>query len=476
MENDVAMKQRSIVWFMNDLRLSDNPALHEAASQGEVMPLFILDDTIPLGSASRWWLHHSLSALNQSLNNGLNVYHGQAESIIFDCIKRNRIDAVYWNRCYEPAAIALRASIKALLKKHGVSVMSFNGSLLFEPTAIIKNDGTPYKVFTPYYNRVVAESHAIPSVLKKPSTIKTIADKKSLNLDDLNLMPRIPWYKTMEKVWDVGEQAALKRLKQFLRHGLLGYKEGRDFPSKDNISRLSPHLHFGEISPSQIWHEVGDVAHGSYQKDAVHFLRELVWREFSYYLLYYFNDLPTVNWQKKFDNFAWAHNARHLRLWQQGKTGIPLVDAGMRELWQTGFMHNRVRMVTASFLCKNLLLDWRLGASWFFDCLVDADVANNSASWQWVFGSGADAAPYFRIFNPTTQGEKFDPDGSYTKRFIPELQSLPLKYLFKPWAAPKEVLSKAGIILGKTYPKPIIDLSISRARALEAYAMSKQRY
>lgn len=476
MENDVAMKQRSIVWFINDLRITDNPALYEAASQGEIMPIFILDDTLPLGSASAWWLHHSLKDLNQSLNNGLNFYQGRADSIILDCIKRNQTNAVYWNRCYEPAAIKLCTSIKSLLKKNDIPVMSFNGSLLFEPTAIAKQDGTPYKVFTPYYNRVLLEADTIRPVLKKPSSIKIIKDEKSLKLDELNLIPSIPWYRTMQEVWEIGEQAAHKRLKHFLRHGLLGYKEGRDFPGKENISRLSPYLHFGEISPCQIWYEVKKIADAPYQKDATHFLRELVWREFSYYLLYYFNDLPTTNWQKKFDNFLWTNNSRHLRLWQQGKTGIPLVDAGMRELWQTGFMHNRVRMVTASFLCKNLAIDWRKGASWFFDCLVDADVANNSASWQWVFGSGADAAPYFRIFNPTTQGEKFDPDGSYTKRFVPELQNLPLKYLFKPWAAPKDVLSNAGIVLGKTYPKPIIDLSYSRERALENYAMSKQRY
>ena len=267
----------------------------------------------------------------------------------------------------------------------------------------------------------------------------------------------------------MGEDAAQNRFDIFIKSGLKGYKEGRNYPGLENVSRLSPHIHFGEISVNQIWHKIQQLDSKNIADDAAHFLSEIGWREFSYYLLYYFPDLRTKNFQTKFDKFPWQKNAAFLKAWQHGKTGYPIVDAGMRELYQTGYMHNRLRMIVGSFLVKNLLIDWREGERWFWEHLLDADLANNSASWQWVAGSGADAAPYFRIFNPITQGEKFDKNGDYTRRFVPELAQLPDKYLFKPWEAPKNVLEDAGVDLGVNYPKPIVNLALSREKALDAF-------
>lgn len=465
------MEQATIVWFHQDLRLKDNPALHEAASQGPILPIYILDTNSLghcMGAASRWWLHHSLASLDASLGHSLNLYIGEPLVILKKLIREHSIKAVYWNRCYEPWAIERTKMIKATLKEQGSIAKSFNGSLLWEPHHVAKQDGTPYKVFTPFYNRVLLTADDLRKPTPAPKQLRTIKDKQSLTLEQLQLLPGIKWYKGLEVSWQVGEQAAHNRLDHFVRHGLLGYKTGRDVPGQEHISRLSPHLHWGEISPWQVWHTIKK-QDATIKKDADHFLRELVWREFSAYLLYYFPQLQTKNFHKKFDQFPWVYDQKLLKAWQEGKTGYPLVDAGMRELWQTGFMHNRVRMVAGSFLIKNLLIDWRKGEQWFWDCLVDADLANNSASWQWVAGCGADAAPYFRIFNPITQGEKFDADGLYTKQFVPELTNLPSKYLFKPWTAPKEVLAKAGVVLGKTYPHPIIDLRFSRERALDAF-------
>jgi deoxyribodipyrimidine photo-lyase len=291
----------------------------------------------------------------------------------------------------------------------------------------------------------------------------------------LKLLPKIFWYETMDSLWTPGENGAHKALKVFLSDGLSGYKEGRNFPARNNVSRLSPHIHFGEVSPHQVWYQSQQMESTSGTiKDLEHFHSELGWREFSYNLLFHFPDLVDTNFQKKFDDFPWRDDSDLLGRWQKGNTGYPIVDAGMRELWQTGYMHNRVRMVVGSFLVKNLLIDWREGERWFWDCLVDADLANNAASWQWVAGSGADAAPYFRIFNPVTQGTKFDKDGEYTRKFVPELEKLPNKFLFTPWEAPQTVLEEAGIELGKDYPYPIIDLKQSRARALEAFASIKK--
>jgi deoxyribodipyrimidine photo-lyase len=290
-------------------------------------------------------------------------------------------------------------------------------------------------------------------------------------IDHLNLIPAIPWHKKIIDQWPIGEQGAQKKLQTFLRKGLENYQDGRDYPSLSSTSKLSPYLHFGEISPNQAWHAVR--SHGE-NENVEHFCRELGWREFSYHLLYHNKDLPKKNLQKKFNFFPWRFDENDLNKWQKGKTGIPIVDAGMRELWQTGYMHNRVRMIVGSFLVKNLRIHWHYGERWFWDCLVDADLANNSASWQWIAGCGADPVPYFRIFNPVTQGKKFDPKGLYTRQYVPELKKITNEYLFNPWEAPHNILKSAGVDLGSNYPNPIVDLKKSRKDALTAFQSLKE--
>jgi deoxyribodipyrimidine photo-lyase len=468
----------TIFWFRQDLRVSDNPGLFETARNGTVLPIYILDDAnaaeFKMGGASRWWLHHSLNSLNESLDGKLNVYLGSAKEQLLHIIKTNNVSAVYWNRCYEPSRIRDDTEIKAELIKLGIECKSFNGSLLWEPWDILKKDNTYYKVFTPFYRNGCLSAKPPRAPLPKPENITYIKDDKSKAINDLKLLPTIPWDQKMRSHWEIGEDAAHKKLHVFLENGLANYKEYRNHPSKPNTSRLSPHLHFGEISPNQAWHAAQHYGHShSIENDLDCFLSELGWREFSYYLLYHFPDLPRQNFQSKFDHFPWQHNCDLLTAWQHGQTGYPIVDAGMRELWQTGYMHNRVRMIVASFLVKNLGIHWHYGEDWFWDCLVDADLASNSASWQWVAGSGADAAPYFRIFNPILQGEKFDPDGTYTRHFVPELKNIPNKYLFNPWKAPEHVLKAASMVLGETYPRPIVDLEKSRDRALQAYQVCR---
>ena len=464
----------SVFWFRQDLRLADNPGLTQAAASGKVLPVYIFDDAHPgenvMGGAAKWWAHHSLSSLNKALGNKLNFYKGDPEKIIYDIVKRHGATAVYWNRCYEPWRTQRDMRIKDQLKKKNIKAESFNGSLLWEPWEVLKENRTPYKVFTPFYRKGCMAAHPPRPPLQPPSKIEAVKDAASIDLGDLGLLPEIRWDKQLEPHWGVSEAGAQKKLAEFLKKGLVGYKEGRNFPDKSHASRLSPYLHSGEISPNQVWYAARRHSDGA---DVEHFCSELGWREFSYSLLHYFPALPHANWQKKFDPFPWQDNPDQLRCWQKGMTGYPIVDAGMRELWQTGYMHNRVRMIVASFLIKNLLIDWRHGARWFWDCLVDADLANNSASWQWVAGSGADAAPYFRIFNPIGQGQKFDGDGAYTRRYVPELAKIPDRYLFEPWGAPEDVLKQAGIVLGKTYPRPIVDASASRQRALNAFAELK---
>ncbi len=469
----------SIHWFRQDLRLADNPALSAAADRGQVLPVYILDDINAgahrPGAASRWWLHHSLDALNKSLGGKLLICQGNPEHLLPELARQHGATAVFWNRCLEPWQTLRDTRIKSVLQQqHHLDVVSFNGSLLWEPWEILKKDGTPYRVFTPYYRsaRLIADRLRRP--LPVPAKMRLLGSgSKPVDLADLRLLPRISWDRKLLSHWRIGEQGAAERLKIFLESGLDNYKSGRDRPADGNVSRLSPHLHFGEISPNQVWYAANDC---NDSEDLEHFRRELCWREFSHNLLYYCPDLPHSNLQTKFDAFPWESNTALLASWQTGQTGYPLVDAGMRELWETGYMHNRVRMITGSFLVKNLLLHWHHGANWFWDCLVDADLANNSASWQWVAGCGADAAPYFRIFNPVIQGQKFDPTGAYTRRFVPELAHLPNKYLFNPWEAPQTVLDEAGINLGENYPQPVVGLQWSRQRALAAYQLLKDRH
>ena len=465
------MKQTIIHWFRQDLRLQDNPALYMAVQQGKILPVYILDDEsagiYKMGAASRCWLHHSLYALNESLGNKLQIYCGRAEPILLELVKAYSADAVHWNRCYEPWRIQRDSHIKHSLSAQGVAVHSFNASLLWEPWDVLKHDGTPYRMFTPFYRNGCLNAKSPREPLIQPETIEYVASKDTgQSIASLNLLPKIPWDQTVMAAWQSGEAGAMHTLQQFLDSGISHYKEGRNFPAQHFVSRLSPYLHFGELSPHQAWHALG-----FREKDdnSEHFCRELGWREFSYNLLYHNPDLAEKNLHNKFDAFPWQKNTAHLIAWQQGQTGIPIVDAGMRELWQSGYMHNRVRMITGSFLVKNLLQPWQLGERWFWDCLVDADLANNSASWQWIAGCGADAAPYFRIFNPVIQGQKFDTYGQYTRQYVPELKKLPDKYLFNPWEAPDRVLQSAGILLGRDYPAPIVELKQSRLRALAAF-------
>jgi deoxyribodipyrimidine photo-lyase len=467
-----------IFWFRQDLRLADNPGLAAAAQQGAVVPIYILDEDTPgnwqMGGASHWWLHRSLQNLERQLQGQLRLFCGNAGDVLPRLTREIGAETVFWNRCYEPWRIERDRRIKETLNQTGTAVKSFNGSLLWEPWEILKGDGTPYKVFTPYYrNGCLGRTHPRPPAEQIPPLhfCASMDLSASCHLDELPLLPGHGWYKKLEHHWQPGEKGAHQRLTDFVSTGLDGYRQGRDFPALEQTSRLSPHLHFGEISPHQIRQALSTAAAtGNIPKDDLdHFFSELAWREFSYYQLYHNPYLPESPLRPEFQRFPWLKDEEGLRRWQSGLTGYPLVDAGLRELWQTGFMHNRVRMVVGSFLVKNLLLPWRQGESWFWDCLVDADLASNAASWQWVAGCGADAAPYFRIFNPVTQGQKFDPNGDYVRRYVPEIAALPDKYLHAPWTAPGELLKQSSIVLGRDYPLPIVDLKASRQRALDAY-------
>lgn len=459
----------AIHWFRQDLRLSDNPALTLAARHGNVLPVYILDDEQVTGSASRWWLHHSLESLNQSLNGKLSIYHGDSVDIIIDIAMRFNVQAVYWNRCYEPLCIKRDVRIKNCLKNKNIQVQSTNSALLWEPWTIKKADGSPYQLFTSFYRKGCLQAAPPRQPLPNPQKVNYQKDNEhTLHLSQLKLLPSLRWDKKFESCWQIGEDKAQNRLQQFIDESLSQYKDGRNFPAQPFVSKLSPHLHFGEISPNQIWHELRKIGDN---KHIEHFCSELGWREFSYNKLYYHPGLPMENLQTKFDAFAWVEDQSLLTAWQKGQTGIPMVDAGMRELWQTGYMHNRVRMITGSFLVKNLRLHWHHGQAWFWDTLIDADLANNSFNWQWVAGCGADAAPYFRIFNPVLQGQKFDPGGAYVRNFIPEIAAIPDKYLFNPWEAPVNILKQSGIRLGETYPFPVVDLKQSRDDALQAFRL-----
>jgi len=468
-----------IVWLRQDLRVADNPALHEAAKYGPVLPVFILepDDQPglkhPIGGASRWWLHQSLTALSEDLD-GLSVFHGDPQEILLRLAKQHEAAAVYWNRLYDPHAVKRDTAIKKALKDDGFEAESFKGCVLFEPWEIETKTGGPYKVYTPFWR--AAKAAGVGSPLKRPEALEVVRDAETLNISDLDLLPTKPdWAKGWQDIWTPGEEGAKQRLQTFFEEGLDGYGDKRNRPDLPNVSRLSPHLHHGEISPRQVWAATRHLCDDkpSFEDDADKFLSELVWREFSYHLLYHFPTLPEENWKDAFNAYPWRFSENDLKAWQKGKTGYPIVDAGMRELWQTGYMHNRVRMIAASFLVKHLRMHWHHGEDWFWDTLVDADLASNSASWQWVAGSGADASPYFRIFNPMTQGEKFDPEGDYIREWVPELKDLDTAYIHAPFEAPDKALIKAGIKLGDTYPEPIVDHKKAREAALAGYEKVK---
>jgi deoxyribodipyrimidine photo-lyase len=471
------MQQTAIFWFRQDLRLKDNPALTAAVNAGyDILPIYILDEENcdwPMGGASKTWLYHSLSHLNDKLDGKLRCFTGDAQKVLQKLCREHDIYNIYWNRCYEPWRIKRDTDIKTQLNEQNVSCHSDNGSLLWEPWQILKQDKTPYKVFTPYYKKGCLNHDAPRKPLPVPNKLKLISinSDNDVSLDSLSLRPKLPWGDEIITAWDIGEDHAHEKLNTFIENGLSGYQDGRNYPAKPNISRMSPHLHFGEISPNQMWYAAAESE--APEKDVTCFKSELGWREFSYYLLYHFPELPYKNFQDKFDAFPWEDNHEHLKAWQTGQTGYPLIDAAMRELYQTGYMHNRPRMVVGSFLVKNLLLPWQAGEKWFWDCLFDADLASNSASWQWVAGSGADAAPYFRIFNPITQSEKFDPDGTYIKKYVPELKHVPEKLIHAPWEMSISEQRAHKVIIGKDYPAPIVNVKETRQRALDAYATIK---
>lgn len=461
----------ALFWFRQDLRLSDNPGWIEACRQHEiVIPIYLYDPNVSLlGGAQAWWLHHSLDALMQTLkkhqlplilkktDDPLNFFLKLHDKIAYE--------AIYWNRCYEPLPIQRDTKIKAALKSKGLQVHTYSASLFNEPWTVQTKEGGYFKVFTPYWRQAMKQLQAptYPTIRSYPKSLQLDSER----LEDWHLLPSHPnWAMGFAEHWTPGEQGAKKALEKFVSKGLERYKVERDFPASGACSALSPHLHFGEMS---VWKIREAIESALAHRDASHasvecFLSELAWREFSYYLLYHFPDLPNKNFKSEFDRFKWLRDEKAWARWKKGLTGYPLVDAGMRQLWQTGYMHNRVRMVVASFLTKNLLIDWRKGAAWFLETLLDADLASNSASWQWVSGSGVDAAPYFRIFNPVRQSETFDPEGKYIRRWLPELAALDNKVIHTPWLS--SVNSSA-------YPAPILALDKSRERALAQYRALK---
>jgi deoxyribodipyrimidine photo-lyase len=474
----------TLVWFRRDLRLADNPALLAAAAAGEpVIPVYVKDEESPwsAGAAARWWLHQSLSRLDgelRAIGSSLCIRTGDdtlaaLEALAQECGARR----VVWNRCYEPAAIARDRRIKAALRERGLETASFNGALLHEPWTICTKTGGPFQVFTAYW-RACKSLEDPPEPAPRPKTLRAPASwPASHPLEGLALLPRLSWPEGLAQAWSPGSEAAQTRLEHFLAQGIDDYEDRRDRPGVDGTSRMSPHLHFGEISPRQIWHAVRASAlrrgrHSTWRDSQ--YLTEIGWREFAHHLLFHFPQTPDAPLRANYARFPWRSDPDALRAWQRGATGYPIVDAGMRELWRTGWMHNRVRMIVGSFLVKDLLLPWTEGARWFWDTLVDADLASNTLGWQWVAGCGADAAPFFRIFNPMTQGSKFDPTGEYVRRWVPELAGLPNDWLHRPWEAPPSVLESAGVRLGQTYPFPRVDHAVARKAALEALRRIKQ--
>lgn len=464
-----------ILWFRQDLRLQHHPAFDAAKATGQpIIPLYILEEESsnpwPLGAAQQWWLHHSLLSLRKNLNSlggDLILRRGSPAKILQEILQESGAESIYWSRCYEPFAVARDTDLKKDFIEQGITIKSFNASLLFEPWEIKNQQGHPYKVFTQFWKKCLAQGPRFPT-FNSSIVPQFFSALSSEDLATWELLPTHPnWAEGFSDLWQPGEQGVHRKLEDFCAETLIYYKEARNFPSTYGTSRLSPHLHFGEISPHQIWQRLHQLTTSTPSSES--YLSEIGWREFCHHLLYSFPSLPERPFQEKFTSFQWKDNPEALHLWQKGKTGYPIVDAGMRELWQTGWMHNRVRMIVASFLTKHLLLPWQEGERWFWETLIDADLANNAANWQWVAGCGADASPYFRIFNPILQGEKFDAQGDYIRQWVPELKNLSKAFIHQPWQASPTELKQAGIILGKTYPLPLVNHDQARKLALEHY-------
>lgn len=471
-----------IVWFRQDLRTDDHPALHAASQGGRVViPVFIWDPKSegawPVGGASKWWLHSSLASLGKTLStlgSPLILRQGPPEKVLAEIAKATGAAGVHCSMRYEPSAKAQEALVRKELLAVEVSFAAHAGTLMHDPAAIRTGSGVPYKVYTPfakaYRNTMSSDPPLSSPKILKGSDAKIPSD----SLDDLKLLPAIDWAKTMRKWWQPGEEGARKRLSKFTLQAAQAYGENRDIPAEDGSSRLSAHLHWGEISPRRIWNEVSK-SPAATSIGAQKYLAEILWRDFAYHVMSNFPRTAESPLRPEFERFPWEPSAERLKAWKRGQTGYPIVDAGMRQLWATGWMHNRVRMIVASFLVKHLLQDWQEGAKWFWETLVDADLSSNSLGWQWSAGCGADAAPYFRIFNPILQGEKFDSQGTYVREWIPELAKVPNEFIHQPWNAPPLVLLQSGVEFGENYPAPIVDHVTARNRALAALsAFGKQ--
>lgn len=455
-----------ILWHYRDLRVEDHLALEYAAKSNlSILPLYIHDDKVEdpwsIGAASKWWLHHSLTSLQKKykeLGSTLIIRKGNALDVIDKLCELNRIEEICWINRHQPKIKQRDLSIANALKTRGIKTTTFEGNYLISPVHFLNKSNAPFKIFTPFYNAALKEFEYTPPIAP-PKSIKKPPKVSTLEIDDLELLPKIPWDQGIKKCWTPGRSGAEKALKEFQKDKQVLYPTLRDFPGIENTSRLSPHLSFGEISPREVWKHIVN-------ED---FKRQLIWREFANYFLVHFPKSTNISWRESFEKFPWKTNKKLLTCWQKGLTGYPIVDAGMRQLWQTGWMHNRVRMIVGSFLIKDLMIHWIEGARWFWDTLVDADLANNTLGWQWVAGSGPDAAPYFRIFNPILQGKKFDENGDYIRKYVPELSNLPNKWIHSPWEAPGLLLQELGVTLGKDYPFPIIDHAEARKQALEAF-------
>lgn len=469
-----------IVWIRKDLRLSDNPALFYAAKQSSsVIPVYIWapqeEGKWGMGGAQQWWLHHSLEAFSQSLiKNGITliIQRGKSSTVLADLAQQTGARAVFWNKAYEPAEKVRDAQVADALHLNGIETTQCEVQLLHDPTRVLTGSGTPYKVFTPFWRKIAAHlvisaPLGIPEIPEMPATYTSI---NSLHINELELLPKLSWADGFHGMWTPGEGTALGRLRTFLNQNIDEYNTKRDFPFIDGTSLLSPHLHFGEISPRTVWEEI---THGNLDARSddlkAPYLRQLIWREFSYHLIHHFPHTAEQNLRSRFDHFPWSRSQEKLLSWQKGETGYPIVDAGMRQLWHTGWMHNRVRMIVASFLTKHLLTHWLEGAKWFWDTLVDANLPNNTMGWQWAAGSGADAQPFFRIFNPMNQGKKFDSNGEYVRKWVPELSNVSNSFIHEPWLMDSQQQHNANVRIGTHYPLPIVDHKEAREIALSAY-------
>jgi len=476
----------SIVLFQNDLRLADNPALSAAVRRKQpLMCLYVWNPKatgygMP-GAASRWWLHHSLQSFSGQLKaagNDLTIRMGKIIEILSNLLREFPKSHVFWNQSCEPDGQEIERDLLTFLTAEKVEAHGFHGNTLVDPSTILTQAHSPYRVFTPFWKRLQStfrSSPPLPAPRKLPP--QPSGTLNSVPLDSLQLLPEIDWTQGLRESWTPGEQGAQTALRKFLRNPAKFYAMDRDRPDLPHTSRMSPHLHFGEMSPGKLWYAIQQAKQKTRnvrdRKSYETYLRQIAWREFARYLLFYFPYTVHEPLSTDYQAFPWRNETDSLRTWEQGLTGFPIVDAGMRELWHTGWMHNRVRMITASFLTKDLLLPWQKGATWFWDTLVDADLANNTLGWQWVAGCGADASPFFRIFNPITQGMKFDPDGRYIRKWVPELADVPSPWIHQPWEAPPDLLAEANISLGKTYPQPMIAHAAARNRALLAYRQFK---